>query len=342
MPENPWNRAPAWALCSARLKALDTALLALIVTAAAPACGNRDSRGVIVASGHVEATEVRVATKLAGTLEWFAVEEGDTVQAAQAFARLDTVDLRLGLDAAEAEQATADADLRLRVAGARREDIAEAKAQLERAQAERDGAQADFERMQGLLDRGSGAVKARDDARTRRDVATAALAAAQERLHKMQAWSRPEELDQARARLRAAQARVGQLREQLDDATIVAPRAGIVTQTLVEQGELVPAGATLAVVTDLSDAWLDVYVAEPDLPRVRMGQQVEVRTDDGQKRQGKVAAIASTAEFTPKNVQTRQERAKLVFKVKIALPNGDGLFKPGMPAEARVQPPEAS
>ena len=344
MHSDPCPRSRSHALRRARPRWIWTPLgrTAVALLGVMAGCGRGDPRGTIVASGHVEATEVRVATKLGGTLAWLGVDEGDTVRAGQSIAQLDTVDLRLAFDAAQAERASADADLRLRLAGARAEDIAEAAAQQERAQAELTGAQSDLDRMQGLLDRGSGAVKARDDARTRRDVAAAALDAAGERLRKMQALARPQEIDAARAHLSAAQARVAQLRQQLDDASVEAPRAGIVTQKLVESGELVPAGAALLVVTDLSDAWLDVYVGETDLPRVRLGQPAEVRTDDGQARQAKVVAIASSAEFTPKNVQTRREREKLVFKIKIALPNGDGLFKPGMPAEARMHPEAAS
>jgi len=89
------------------------------------------------------------------------------------------------------------------------------------------------------------------------------------------------------------------------------------------------------VITDLADAWLTVYVGEPDLGRIRIGQEADVVTDDGQSRKGRITFVAAQAEFTPKNVQTRDERVKLVYKVKVGLDNQDGLFKPGMPAEAR-------
>jgi HlyD family secretion protein len=92
------------------------------------------------------------------------------------------------------------------------------------------------------------------------------------------------------------------------------------------------------VVTDLQDAWLNAYVAETDLGRLRLGQEAEVRTDDGQARKGRVSFVASQAEFTPKNVQTRDERVKLVYRIKVALENDDGLFKPGMPATVRLAP----
>ncbi len=104
------------------------------------------------------------------------------------------------------------------------------------------------------------------------------------------------------------------------------------TEKLAEAGELLSRGGGIVVVTDLASAWLNVYVPEPDLARLRLGQEARVTTDDGQTRGGRVSFVASRAEFTPKNVQTRDERVKLVYKVKIALDNADGLFKPGMPA----------
>jgi HlyD family secretion protein len=311
------------------------AVLAVVVSAGT-ACKGKQNPNEITASGHVEATQVRVAAKTPGTLSTLSVDEGDRVTAGQALAEVDTVDIVLALAAARAERAQADAELRLRTAGTRREDIAEAKAQVARAAADVDGAEKDLARMEGLLAAGSGTPKSRDDARVRRDGAVASLAAARERSRKADAGARPEEIDAARARLAATDARIAQLDQQVKDASIASPVAGVVTEKVAEQGELLARGSAVVVVTDLADAWLTVYVAEPDLGRIRIGQAAEVRTDDGQTRQGKITFIASQAEFTPKNVQTRDERVKLVFKVKVGLPNEDGLFKPGMPAEARL------
>lgn len=317
------------------------AVLALVAGAGAACKGTQDPNA-ITASGHVEATQVRVAAKTPGTLSTLSVDEGDRVAAGQALAEIDTVDVQLALAAARAERAQADAELRLRTAGSRKEDIAEARAQVARAAADVDGAEKDLARMEGLLAAGSGTPKSRDDARVRRDAAAASLTAARERSRRTDAGSRPEEIDAARARVAAADARIAQLDQQVKDASIASPVAGIVTEKVAERGELLARGSAVVVVTDLADAWLTVYVAEPDLARIRLGQPAEVRTDDGQTRQGKVTFIASQAEFTPKNVQTRDERVKLVFKVKIGLPNEDGLFKPGMPAEARLTAAEAA
>ena len=314
------------------------ALAVLAASAGLTACGRSQPAGLITASGHVEATEVRIAAKTPGTLVSLRVDEGDRVAAGQPLAEVDTVDIRLALEAARAERSQADAELRLRRAGSRKEDIAEARAQVARAEADLDGSEKDLARMEGLLATGSGTEKSRDDARARRDAAAAALTAARERLRRTEAGSRPEEIDAARARVATADARIAQLEQQVKDAAMLSPVAGVVTEKVAEEGELLARGSAVVVVTDLADAWLTVYVAEPDLARIRLGQPAEVRTDDGQTRQGKVTFIASQAEFTPRNVQTRDERVKLVFKVKVGLPNQDGLFKPGMPAEARLAP----
>ena len=299
---------------------------------------NQEGSETIVVSGHVEATEVRVAAKVGGTLEAIAFDEGDRVTKGQELARIDTVDLRLALDAARAEEQQARAELRLLLAGSREEDIAEAEAQVERAQADLDGAERELERMEGLLASGSGTTKSRDDALTRRDTAQAALAAARERHRKLLAGSRPEEIEAARARVAAAAARIAQLDQQVHDAILVSPVDGVVTEKLAEAGELLSVGGGVAVVTDLAGAWLNVYLGEPNLARIRIGQSVEVRTDDGQVRKGEISFVSSEAEFTPKNVQTQDERVKLVYRVKIRLFNEDHLFKPGMPAEARIEP----
>ncbi len=207
------------------------------------------------------------------------------------------------------------------------------EAQVRSARADAEAAARDLERLQALLDKGSGTAKLRDDARARRDSTQARLDALGQSLQRLRQGFRIEERDAAQA----VSARVAQIEQQLKDAAIVSPRRGLVTSKLVEAGELLAPGTPAVVVTDLQDAWLRVYVGEPDLGRVRLGQEVEVLTDDGQKRAGRVTFVASQAEFTPRNVQTRDERVKLVYEVKVTLDNHDGLYKPGMPAEARLR-----
>ena len=331
LPPRLRRRAAPLAIC----------LVATIATLGA-ACQEEVDPSLIIASGHVEATEVRLSTKVSGTLEWFELEEGDQIAVGQEIAVIDTVDAKLALQAARADRDLADSVLRLRLAGFRNEEIAEASAQVARANADLAAAQRDLDRFQALLDRGSGTEKTRDDAQARRDVATETLAAAEARLELLKTGARPEELDEARARLAAADARIAQIDQQIADATVFSPVPGIVTAKLVEQGELLRAGTALAVITNIASPWLTAYVSEQDLGRIRIGQTVTVVTDDGQTREGQLIFVNSEAEFTPKNVQTRDERIKLVYRIKVSLDNADGLFKPGMPSEAHLRAAEAS
>ncbi len=312
---------------------LIAALLALVV---AGACSNGDDPNTILANGYVEATEIRLATKIGGTLDSFSLSEGDRTSEGAMIARIETTDLELQLVAAGAQRDLAAAELALKRAGFRDEEVAEARARAERAATELAAAERDHDRFQGLLESGSGTAKARDDALARRDMAARALEAARQRQRLLEAGFRAEEISAAQARCAAAAARIAILEQQVRDATVTCPVAGVVTATLAEPGELVAPGSTLALITDLDDAWLTAYVAEPDLGRIRLGQEAEVITDGGEVRIGHLSFISQMAEFTPKNVQTSEERVKLVYKIKIGLANADGMFKPGMPATARL------
>ncbi len=287
---------------------------AAALAVAVAACGGRHEKSSILASGHVEATDVRISTKVAGRLERMSVEEGDVVTQGQELAGIDTTDLDLALRQLEAARRQAAAELQLRVAGPRKEDVAEAAAQVKGLESDLDGAQRDLERMQGLLDRGAGTDKGRDDAKVRRDTIAQRLEAARQALARLHAGTRPEEIEAARAHVADADARIAQIAQQVEDARVKSPVAGVVTEKIAEPGELLQVGSGLCVVTDLAEAWLTIYVPEPDLGRIRVGQTAEVGTDGGETRAGKVTFMASQAEFTPKNVQTRDERVKLVYQ----------------------------
>jgi len=309
--------------------------LVILATVALAACGNGHDNGRIHASGHIEATEVRLAAKVGGTLLEAPLEEGDTVRQGDLAARLDTVDAEHRLAQARANAEAADAQLRLLLAGTRVEDLRRAEDRLGQAQAELDAAVRDLTRLEGLADRGTATEKARDDAMTRRDVAERSVAAARAELDKLISGPRSQEIEAARAQRAAAEAQVAAIQQQITDATVFVPRDGVVTERVAEPGEVLPPGAPITVMVDLARPWLDVWVGEPSLPSIRLGDPVEVRVDghDG-ALSGTVSFVSDVAEFTPKNVQTPEERAKLVFRIKIALDNSDGLFKPGMPADA--------
>lgn len=139
------------------------------------------------------------------------------------------------------------------------------------------------------------------------------------------------QFDQARAALRTAEVR-------LDDMTLDAPVSGIVLARNAEPGETVAAGVAVYSLGDLANPWVKVYVSETKLGLVKLGQKAEVSVDTfpGKAYEGRVTYIASEAEFTPKNVQTHEERVKLVFGVKVSVTNRNDELKPGMPADVKI------
>ena len=154
---------------------------------------------------------------------------------------------------------------------------------------------------------------------------------------KLRAGARREEIEAARARVSGAVAQIATLEKGLSDATLESPIGGIVTEKLVEQGEVIAPRAPALVVVDLDRAWADVFVPEPAVPQIKIGQQATVFTDAGGPGiAGTIGYISPKAEFTPRNVQTAEERSKLVYRVRINVDNKDGVLKQGMPVEAEI------
>lgn len=307
----------------------------LLIVLANSGCSGKHEEAQIRASGHIEATEVRLAATVGGRLLKAPLEEGDRVAAGDLVAQLETTMAEHRLAQARAQTDGADARLRLLLAGSRAEDLRRVEDQLGQAQVEFDAAKRDLDRLEGLADRGTATEKARDDARSRRDAAAKSVATIQAQLDKLIAGPRRQEIEAARAARQAAEAAAEAAAQQIADATVVAPRAGLITERVAEPGEVLPPAATIAVLTDLAHPWLNVWVDEPSLAEIRLGNQVQVQVDGhAEPFPGTVSFISEVAEFTPKNVQTPEERAKLVFRIKIKLDNRDGVFKPGMPADA--------
>lgn len=325
--------------------------LALIAVAGSVACRPQTPADRVRASGNVEATDVQVAPEVGGRLLELKVDEGTRVQVDDLIARLDTTAVDLALRQARADRAQADAQLRLLLAGSRIEDIRQAEAQaasadteIAAARADLKSAEADLERFEALLKSNSGSEKQRDDAATRRDVAREHLAGAEQRaraasetLARVKAGARREEIEAARARLAAADAQIATLEQNVADASLKSPVAGIVTQKLADVGEVLVPRAPVVVITDLDRAWANVYVDEPVVPRIRLGQPATLFTDAGGAGiPGTVTYISPKAEFTPRNVQTSEERSKLVYRIKVSVDNRQGILKQGMPVEAEL------
>jgi HlyD family secretion protein len=178
-----------------------------------------------------------------------------------------------------------------------------------------------------------------DVARERERGARDRVRAAREAVARLQAGARREEVEAARARIAVVDAQLAVFEKMRDDAVVVAPVSGIVTQTLSDAGEMVAPRMPLLVVTDMDHAWANLFVPEPFMPMVSLGQAVTLLTDAGSSVSGAVTYISPQAEFTPRNVQTADERSRLVYRVKVTVDNSAGVLKQGMPVDAELRRP---
>jgi HlyD family secretion protein len=301
-------------------------------------CGNQKNKGLISASGTIEAVEVNVASKTGGQVEKLAVDEGSPVRAGDILAVIDSSSLAIQVGQAEAGVKLAEAQLELLLKGARIEDIRQVEESLKQAEANLKLAGDERDRIRNLFNRQSATAQQKDTADTKYAVALAQSEAAKQALQKVQKYARPEEIKQARARLDQAFSSRDLLKKTIADSTIISPTTGTVTHKVVEAGEFVGPGTTVVTVADLAEVHLEIFVTETELGKVRLGQDADITIDSypGRIFKGRVIFISPEAEFTPKNIQTKEERVKLVYRVKIKLPNPDDILKPGMPADAVI------
>lgn len=339
-------------------KAVVGALALLVLGAAALALWKHFSApspdaSVLRLSGNIEVTEAHLSFKIAGHLAERLADEGQTARAGQLLARLTSDDQRLAVQSAEANLALAKSELAELEAGNRAQDIAVAAATLSQAKAADQTAQAqlvqtesDFNRYRALVKQGGVShqqfetqATALTTARHQAEEAKAAIKVAAEKLDLLKVGARSETIDQARARLAAAETTLAQAKQQLTYTELTAPFAGVVLTKSAENGEFLQPGSTVLTLAQLDRPWLRAYIPENRLAEVKLGQAATVTADSlpGKSYAGKISFIASDAEFTPKTVQTFEERVKLVYRIKIDLDNPQGELKAGMPADAVIQ-----
>ncbi|SFL82943.1 HlyD family secretion protein [Marinobacter zhejiangensis] len=271
-------------------------------------------------NGRIEATEVDIATRIAGRLETFFVEEGDLIEPGAAVAEMDTAELEATLAAAEATTLQAEESKRL------------AEAVVIQRESELRLTQAELSRFQSLADRGHLSQEQLDQAMTAADTAMAALQAA-----KVQVAS-------AQAGIEAARASILRVQTIIDDSHLNTPVGGRVLYRLAEPGEVLPAGGKVATVIDVTDVYMTIFLPTAQAGRVRVGSEARIILDalPDYVVPAEVSFVAAEAQFTPKSVETRTEREKLMFRVRIRI-NPDLLkayrdrVKTGVPGEAFVR-----
>jgi HlyD family secretion protein len=384
-------------------KSLITLAALLFSAAAGGSCGwwQRRAPQSLRLYGNIELTQVDMAFKISGKIGALEIDEGDPVRAGMVLARLEARQLesqrsrdRAALEAAEslvpqlqtaierqkaslaaetelrqAQLSQAEAALRDLLAGARTQEIQQARASVEEAASQQGQARQDWERAQVLHKNDDISTAQFDQYRARFDTASAALRQAQERLaliiegpRKDQIQGARAQVDQARANIRLteasrlelkrmeqeletrraqadqARAQLAVTEAQLADAAASSPVNGVVLVKSAELGEVLAPGTTFATLGEMDRPWMRAYIGEQDLGRIRLGDKVKVTTDSypGKIYWGKISFISSEAEFTPKQIQTPEERVKLVYRIKIEVENPAHELKLNMPAEAEI------
>lgn len=246
-------------------------------------------------------------------------------------------------DSAQAALVSAEAKLAELLAGAREEEREQARAAEAQARAQLEGARRNLQVIQELYTDRLPTKQQLELARMQYRTALEGVAAARARLDLLLAGAREETVQAARAQVEQARGALEAAKAMTQYLTVKAPVSGRVILKIAEQGELVTPGLPIVRIANLQTVWLKVYVPEPNM-RVQLGDRAEVVVDayPGKRFEGRVTEIADKPEFTPKNVQTKEERVKLVFGVKITLANARGELKPGMPADATIFLSEAS
>jgi HlyD family secretion protein len=292
-------------------------VLALAVLAGG--CSRDPKSGSV--SGTIETDEVRVASRYGGRVEKTLAQEGDSLKAGQVLVEVEASELR-------ARRALAAAQLAELEAGPRKEEIEAAKHDWEAIEAELEQARADARRAEELYAQKTISQTEREQAVTHARTLEKNVAASRSRYDLLLAGTRPERVDQGRAQL-------AEIDTQLAEMKIVAPSDSVLEVLSVKVGDVLAPNREVATLLLPQHTWVRVYIPEPWLGHLKLGEMVKVRVDShpGRDFSGTIEQIARDAEFTPRNVQTVGERMKQVFGIKIRLDNSEGKLRAGMAAD---------
>lgn len=321
------------------MKKIGSLLLIFFLLLIIKGCKSNEDQNQIAVTGNIETVNVIVSSKVSGEIISIFKDEGDKVTAGDTLLIIDPTIYQIKLREVEALLLSAEAQYELVRNGARKEDIQQAEQLLRQSEVNLQTAQNDKARFENLYQTKSISKKQYEDAMAKYEVALAQYNSAKENYSKIKNISRPEELKQVKANVERLKANVDLIKKNLNDCYVTSPINGIVVKRFIEIGETVTNLSSLIKISDLSQVELMVYVNEKDLPKIKLGQLVEVTVDafPTKKFDGKIIYISPEAEFTPKNIQTKEERTKLVFAVKVKIDNPDYELKAGIPADAVIK-----
>jgi len=305
--------------------------------------GKKGVEGILEANGQVRGTEITVSSKIPGKLEMVSIQEGQSIERGELIAEISSDEIR-----ARIEQVNAQVEIYKKQQEVAFHSVHQAKAALERVESSIKDvesrlnlASSDYQRYSELADKGIIARRELEQAETQLKSAQANADAAKESREEAIATIERAEASQGviANQLAAADAQLKEINAIFQDTKIYAPSGGTVINKLAEQGELVVQGTPIAVIMDLSDIYVRVYIPQIDIGKIRIGNPVRIYADafPDSYFKGKVVEVSQKAEFTPKEVHMKEERTKLVFGVKVMIENPEGYLKPGMPVDVRIR-----
>jgi len=296
------------------------------------------TKDLLTLYGNVDIRKVDLGFRVGGKISAIAFEEGDRVQSGQIIARLENTPFQDELKLALAQQEQAAANLAKMEAGNRPQEIAQAEALVRERQATAGNLEIEYQRLNALLKINAIARQLFDNVAAGLTEARARLATAQEGLKLAREGFRTEDIDAARAALHAAEAHSASARTRLDDTACKAPDTGVILTRVVEPGAIVNTGQTVLTLSLDTPVWIRAYIEEPDLGRIHPGMAAQVFTDSRPQQPfaGHVGYISPEAEFTPKTVQTKELRTRLVYQVRIIADNPDHGLRQGMPVTVKL------
>lgn len=313
-------------------------IIALLLIIGISACSSNEENSLIEHSGTIETTNIVISSQVPGIIKYIYIEEGEAVNIGDTLGIIDHEKIDLQLAQAEASLQVAAAQLKILKKGARKEDKKQAEETLKQADLSLIQVTKNKERMERLFASQAVTEKQYDDAITGYDLAVSKHNTAKQNINKIKS-ARPEEIEQAEANLVKAKSSISLIQKNINDCYLISPITGQVVGKFIEVGEGVSYMTSMFKVTNLNEAELIIYITGRELALVKYNQEVEITIDafDNKHFSGKVVFISPEAEFTPKNIQTKDERTKLVFAVKIKIDNSEHFLKPGMPADARIK-----
>jgi HlyD family secretion protein len=326
-------KMPRKRLAAPAVLVMAAALVLILVSA------DGDPPDTLRASGTVEGTEALVGFRHAGQIAEMHVREGDLVAAGQVLAVLDTAALHARRLQAMAQVQSAGARLREMHAGSRPQELAHARSASETARVKLADAHRDLERTRILFEGGVVSRETHDKAVMAVDVLEQQYRQARAQTSLVDEGPRREQIDAQAGQLAQAEAMIAEIDALIADAVVRAPFAGVVTVRHRDPGEVVAPGAAAVSLLDRSERWVRIYIPEHRMAAVHLGSRAVITTDTYKDRTyaGEVSLIASEAEFTPRSVQTAEERVKLVYSAKVRISDDtDYDLKPGMPADVSV------